>query len=134
MDTGRYALTVQRYIELNPVRAAMAEAPETYRWSSARASLGLLEDPMLSFHPVYMALGSDPATRALIYRQWLFQDIELEDGQAIRAYLQQERALGSPRFRAMVEKTLNRPVAMRGPGRPRSSKVDGPTEPSALLA
>ena len=134
VDTERYALTVQRYIELNPVRAAMVDAPETYRWSSACASLGLLEDPMLSFHPVYMALGSDPATRAVIYRQSLFQDIELEDVQAIRAHLQQERALGSPRFQAMVEKTLNRPVALRGPGRPRSSKAEGQTEPPVLLA
>ena len=50
VDTDRYVLTVQRYIELNPVRAAMVETPEAYRWSSARGSLGLCADPLLSLH------------------------------------------------------------------------------------
>ncbi len=33
-----YLLTCQRYIELNPVRAAMVEDPAHYRWSSYRAN------------------------------------------------------------------------------------------------
>ena len=33
-----YLLTCYRYIELNPVRAQMVEAPELYRWSSFRAN------------------------------------------------------------------------------------------------
>lgn len=129
VETDRYALTVQRYIELNPVRARMTDAAEAYRWSSARGSLGLLEEPMLSFHPVYTALGSDPAVRAAMYRQWLIEGIAPEDVREIRAHLQQERALGSPHFQAMVEKTLNRPAALRGPGRPRSGKTAAPTAP-----
>jgi putative transposase len=39
--------------------------------------------------------------------------------ETIRAHIQQERALGSPRFQAMIAKTLNRPVALRPRGRPR---------------
>jgi putative transposase len=34
VDSERYLLTVVRYIELNPVRAAMVDTPEEYRWSS----------------------------------------------------------------------------------------------------
>jgi putative transposase len=41
VDTESYLLMLYRYIELNPVRAAMVDAPERYRWSSARANLGI---------------------------------------------------------------------------------------------
>jgi putative transposase len=33
-----------RYVELNPVRARLVERPDEWRWSSARAHLGLGED------------------------------------------------------------------------------------------
>mgnify|MGYP006177372717 CR=1 FL=1 len=64
VDADNYVLTVYRYIELNPVRAAMVERPEDFRT--------------------------------------------------------QEKALGEPRFQAMVEKALNRTVALRPRGRPRA--------------
>lgn len=35
VDSDRYLLTVCRYIELNPVRAAMVAAPEDYRWPTS---------------------------------------------------------------------------------------------------
>jgi REP element-mobilizing transposase RayT len=41
VDSERYLLTVYRYIELNPVRAAMVDLPEHYRWSSVQANLNL---------------------------------------------------------------------------------------------
>lgn len=37
VDTDRYLLTVIRYIELNPLRARMADSAQAYPWSSARA-------------------------------------------------------------------------------------------------
>src|SRR5438309_11554639 len=36
IDTERYFLICQRYIELNPVRAGMVTAPADYPWSSHR--------------------------------------------------------------------------------------------------
>ena len=71
VDSDRYALTVQRYIELNPVRAGMTASAGAYRWSSASASLGGAADALLSFHPVYLALGEDARARASAYREWL---------------------------------------------------------------
>ena len=47
-----------------------------------------------------------------------------DDVLAIRAHLMQERALGDPRFQAMVEKTLNLPVALRPRGRPKKMAVE----------
>jgi putative transposase len=40
IDREEYMLTVNRYIHLNPVSAAIAERPEDYRWSSYRLFIG----------------------------------------------------------------------------------------------
>jgi putative transposase len=52
------------------------------------------------------------------YRQWMSAAIPEDELQAIRGHLAQERALGNPRFQAMVEKNLNRPALCRDRGRP----------------
>ncbi len=116
--SDRYLLTVYRYIELNPMRAALAVHPAAYRWSSVHANLALRDDPLVTPHPVFAALGARPATRAARYRAWLHEAISAEECDAIRAHLEQERAWGDKRFQAMVEKTLNRPAAVRPRGRP----------------
>ena len=38
VDNERYLLACYRYIELNPVRAAMVSRPDEYRWSSFRCN------------------------------------------------------------------------------------------------
>lgn len=38
VEAESYLLTCQRYVELNPVRAGMVEAPGDYTWSSFRAN------------------------------------------------------------------------------------------------
>jgi putative transposase len=75
-----------------------------------------------------MMLGSDTTGRAQAYGEWLRSGLADEGLAAIRSHIQQERALGSPRFQAMVAKTLNRSVAVRPRGRPRKI-ADGFSEP-----
>lgn len=118
VDSDRHLLTVYRYIELNPVRAAMVAAPEDHRWSSVHAHLGHRPNPLLTSNAVFDTLGCDDASRSAAYRAWLYEPIDGSELHAIREHLKQERALGDPRFQAMVEKTLNRPVCVRPPGRP----------------
>lgn len=67
VDSERYLLTVYRYIELNPVRAAMVERPEHYRWSSVHANFLLASDALVTPHPAYLALDESPAVRAQAY-------------------------------------------------------------------
>ncbi|MFN6506866.1 hypothetical protein ISN34_17290 [Xanthomonas translucens pv. translucens] len=117
----RYLLMIHRYIELNPLRAAMTTAAEDDQWSSARFSLGIAADPTLSPHPAYLALGADPACRATSYRQWLNQGVTDDELHAIRLHLQQERALGHPRFQAMAARTLNRRACVQPSGRRKKS-------------
>lgn len=119
VDSDAYALRVIRYIELNPVRAAMVERAEDYRWSSVHTHLGMAQDALVTPHPVYLALAADRAGRASAYRAWLRAPLHTEELAHIRAYMAQEKALGDPRFQAMVEKALNRPANVRQRGRPR---------------
>ena len=57
-----YLLAAQRYIELNPVRAAMVDDPAHYRWTSYRANALGQADARLTPHPLYMALGATAAS------------------------------------------------------------------------
>jgi putative transposase len=119
VDSDRYLLTAYRYIELNPVRAAMVERPEDHHWSSVHANLALCEDSLVTPHVCFIEMGGTRQSRAQVYRVWLQQGVGGDELIAIRQHLQQERAFGSKRFQAMAEKTLGRPVNVRRPGRPK---------------
>jgi len=46
----------------------MVADPADYRWSSYRANALGAPDPLLSLHPLYLALGADGDTRRGAYR------------------------------------------------------------------
>ena len=52
-----YLLAAARYIELNPVRAQLAAAPEEWPWSSARAHLVGKDDRLVSVAPLLELAG-----------------------------------------------------------------------------
>jgi putative transposase len=118
VSTDQYLLAVYRYIELNPVRAAMVQAPEDHLWSSVHANLGLRNDPLVTPHDTFLAMAADPRERAMAYRSWLRAGVNDDEISAIRLHLKQGRALGDRRFQAMVEKTLGQPAATKPHGRP----------------
>lgn len=118
VDSEPYLLKVMRYIELNPVRAAMVELAEDYRWSSVHTHLGRGRDPLLTPHPSYLALGPDSEARGAAWRAWLKAGVSEDDLTTIRRHLAQERALGDQWFTWMVERALGRPVSCRARGRP----------------
>ena len=120
VDSDAYLLAVYRYIELNPVRAAMVARAEEWRWSSVRANLALEADELVAPHPLFVEFAREPSA----YRELLQDGLSGTDLDAIRAHVRQERALGGSRFQSMVERTLNRPASYRPRGRPR--RVSGP--------
>ena len=63
VDSDRYLFTAYRSIELNPVRAAMVEHAE-HHGSSVHANLVLCEDPLVTPHPWFIAMGDMPLMRA----------------------------------------------------------------------
>lgn len=132
VQTEGYLLTLYRYIDLNPVRAAIVASAEDYRWSSARANLAITADACVTPHPAYLAWGADARARSLRYGEWLRSGIPAAELAAIRSHVQQERAFGSPRFQAFVARTLNRPVAVRPRGRPRTPTATADREHPAI--
>ena len=64
----RYVLACMRYIELNPVRAGLVAQPQAYRWSSFHANALGMDDPLITPHAHYCALGRSPAMRQAAYR------------------------------------------------------------------
>ena len=64
----RHLLASMRYIELNPGRAGIVARPGDFRWSSYRANALGLEDPLVTPHALYCALGRSPELRRAAYR------------------------------------------------------------------
>ena len=113
-------LNCTRYIDLNPVRARLTDAPEQYAWSSCAYLCGQRDDPPISPHRAYVRLGATGTDRAVAYRSLLREALPDEDLKAIRDYLQQQRAWGRDDFRAMVEAKTQRFAGTRPAHRPRS--------------
>ena len=67
----RYLLACMRYIELNPVRAHLVARPEDYRWSSYRANALGYNDPAVSPHALYYALGRSADERRRAYARFV---------------------------------------------------------------
>jgi len=67
----RYLLACMGYIELNPVRAGMVARAGAYPWSSYRANGEGAEDPLVTPHPAYLALGRSREERCAAYRTML---------------------------------------------------------------
>ena len=77
VDSEAYLLTCMRYIEMNPVRAVMVDAPGEYRWSSYAANARGESSRLLNNHPVYDLPGKTIAESQYAYRE-LFR-FHLED-------------------------------------------------------
>lgn len=108
-----------RYVDLNPVRARMIDDPAAYAWSSCAALCGAIH-ALLTHRPAYIALGASAPQRARAYRSLLDEVLSDDMIQKIRAYLQQQRALGRNDFRAMVEAKTCRFLGVRPAHRPRN--------------
>ena len=65
------------YVELNPVRAGIVQAPQAYPWSSYRAYATGLRDPLLVPDPAYMGLAATPTHRQHIYRDFVMRQLAL---------------------------------------------------------
>lgn len=110
IDSSAYYLACSRYIDLNPVRAALVSAPGDYEWSSF-AHLGMeAPDPLVTLHPEYLALGCTPADRRRAYRAWCAGAEPHRQRDAIRQATHGGSALGSAAFRQGMAEALRRRV------------------------
>jgi putative transposase len=82
-----YLLACMRYIELNPVRAAMVADPGGYRWSSYRANGLAQPDARLTPHPLYLGLDVEPASRCNAYRALFRPQLDADAASEVREAL-----------------------------------------------
>ena len=98
VDSEAYLLACYRYIELNPVRAAMVAHPLEYRWSSYAANATGQVDPLVTPHATYQALGTSASHRCGVYANMVAGRVDLEESAQIRLYTQPQQALSPDRF------------------------------------
>jgi putative transposase len=119
VETDRYALACMRYIEMNPVRAALVAEPSEFRWSSHLHHIGTRKSALVSEHSLYWSLGNTPFERQAAYTK-LF---ELPLGEAelapIRASIQGGWAVGRPWGVGSQPQIQRRPERLAR-GRPRA--------------
>jgi len=119
IDTDRYLLACCRYVDLNPVRAAMVAAPEEYGWSGFRGPADLSRDPLLDRHPVFEAFGASPEQRARAYYRFVTEGTNKDEQSFIRQALQRNQLTGDARFKTEIEARIGRRVSARAQGRPK---------------
>jgi putative transposase len=122
IEADSYLLACQRYIELNPVRARMTMRPGDYPWSSYRAHAEGETDPLLSDHPLYLALDRVPEARRKAYRALFRAALPRETVDALRAATNGGWALGSDRFKARIARMAGRRATPLPAGRPRNDR------------
>jgi putative transposase len=98
-----------RYVELNPVRAWLVERAEQWRWSSARAHLGLVDDLITALAPAQARVGD--------WQALLAAGLGPAEHAAIRAGEMNGRVLGDRAFLARVAEAVGRPVRRARPPR-----------------
>ncbi|MFC1797175.1 transposase, partial [Pseudomonadota bacterium] len=104
VDSERYFLVVSRYIELNPVRAAMADQPASYPWSSYQANALGKRIRMLKPHECYLSLGATTEERTTAYRALFKHHIPEFTLKQIRDAVNKCWALGDENFIKQIEK------------------------------
>lgn len=117
VDSAEHVLACYRYIELNPVRAGMACGASAYAWSSHRGNAGTAPNRLLTPHPEYESLGSDPASRHAAYRGLFETDIPDTAVRAIRAATLGGYPLASEELKARLVLSAQRRLEPGKPGR-----------------
>ena len=119
-----YVLACYRYIELNPVRAAMVSKPQDYRWSSYHANGLGRTSPLLRPHAEYLRLGRTEPERREAYRALFRAQVDEALTTEIRDATNGNFVLGDKRFQAQMADTLKRRVVRGKAGRPAGQAPD----------
>ena len=114
VENEQYLWAVARYIELNPLKAGLAEHAEEYRWSSAKAHLTVAEDTVLGSASTWL----DPSEKNA-YSKFVLTENEEMDAK-IRQSTRTGRPFGSENFIDMLEFQLKQVLRPKKAGRPTS--------------
>ena len=109
-----HLMACARYVEMNPVRAALATTARDWPWSSARAHLAGRSDGLVDVHPLL--------ERAPDWQCLLDSALPQADYEAIRRGERTGRPLGAAQFIERLEGQLGRILAPQKRGRKPKAK------------
>ena len=95
IQDGDHLLVVLRYIEANPVRAAMVADPCEYTWSSHRYHGAGHADPILDSFPEWEQLGRTEPERRARWRRKVRGEQPVKELDAVRSSLRSGRPYGA---------------------------------------
>ena len=103
----QHLLAAVRYVELNPVRARLAETPQDYRWSSSRAHLTGRDDELVTVAPLVRIAGD--------WKSFLSNPIDRDATDSLRRHEHTGRPLGDENYVARMERKVARVQRMQMP-------------------
>ena len=120
VSDDEYLLTLMRYIEQNPVRAAIADHPEKYPFSSYQANTSIEKDSLVDKqeNPTFLGLGNTMEERIQRYKEFASTILDEDKLKLIRKSLSQETHFTSERFLTQIKERLTS-KQKRPRGRPR---------------
>jgi putative transposase len=122
IDAAEYLMLCSRFIELAPMRAGLAAQPGDYAWTSYMHHIGASPDGLITDHALYWALGNTPFEREAAYRALAEQALTEEQVAELESATLKGWALGSPLFKAALEKQGGRRVQPVKRGRPGTAR------------
>jgi putative transposase len=117
VDSAPYVLACYRYIERNPVRAALVDSAGEYRWSSFDGNSGRGINRLLSPHAEYLALATDDESRRRAYSRMLGEADDAGFLSAVRDATNGGLALVGAEVKAKLEAQTGRMLQHKKPGR-----------------
>ena len=112
-----YLWAAIRYVELNPVRAGLADQAGAYPWSSAAARCSSTADPILTTEATwerhFAGIGD--------WTAWLSTGVDSVSAQTLRRQAYKGLPCGSDEFVDELERVTGRCLRERPPGRPGKS-------------
>ena len=111
-------LEVYRYIELNPVRAALARNPAEFNWSSYQINASGKPSALCKPHAEYFKLGGTKTECAENYKIKCKSGLDEKRLEEIRKSINKGLAFGDEEFKIEVEKMTGRRQRELKSGRP----------------
>lgn len=119
VQSERYLMICQRYVELNPVRACLVNEPSAYPWSSYHHNAHGRQCKIIAPHELYSRMGFDPVARQAAYRALFEEELASDALTQLRNATHGNTALGSPEFIEQFAQVEGRNLMQRAIGRPR---------------
>ena len=110
------------YIDLNPVRAGIVQAPADYPWSSHRHYIGVAADRLVTPHALFWGLGNTPFAREQAYGELVAAGLSPAVRQQLVDATNKGWGLGDKQHLETLEREGGRRASPRSPGRPPAIK------------